>query len=103
SGPGAPKVPCSEGPGLYTNAPAYAGWINKTMKANPAPKNHHAVKNHHALQTNAALQTVATRSNLAETGTNDNTAPIAGMAATLVVAGAGTTVAARRRKTRSAA
>ncbi|MGW0903336.1 S1 family peptidase [Streptomyces sp. NPDC002853] len=36
SGPGAPNVPCSQGPGLYTNAPAYVGWIHQTMKANTA-------------------------------------------------------------------
>ncbi|GHA74678.1 hypothetical protein GCM10010345_91410 [Streptomyces canarius] len=29
SGPGAPGVRCGEGPGLYTSAPAYAGWIHK--------------------------------------------------------------------------
>lgn len=34
SGPGAPGVRCSEGPGLYTSASAYAGWINKTMARN---------------------------------------------------------------------
>ncbi|KDN82066.1 S1 family peptidase [Kitasatospora cheerisanensis] len=33
SGPGAPNVPCSGGPGLYTSAPAYADWIKQTMKA----------------------------------------------------------------------
>jgi secreted trypsin-like serine protease len=33
SGPGAPKAPCSQGPGLYTSAPAYRGWIDKTVKA----------------------------------------------------------------------
>ncbi|MFK8908970.1 S1 family peptidase [Streptomyces sp. YS-3] len=38
SGPGAPNVPCSEGPGLYTSAPAYAGWIKKTMKTTKAVK-----------------------------------------------------------------
>uniref|UniRef100_UPI002480C5B1 LAETG motif-containing sortase-dependent surface protein n=1 Tax=Streptomyces sp. HYC2 TaxID=2955207 RepID=UPI002480C5B1 len=65
-------------------------WINKTMKTNHAPKNYHALK------------TAATGSDLAETGTNDNTAAIAGMAAALVVAGAGTAVAVRRRKTRRA-
>ncbi|MFB9593565.1 S1 family peptidase [Streptomyces racemochromogenes] len=27
SGPGAPGVPCSQGPGLYTSAPAHSGWI----------------------------------------------------------------------------
>ncbi|MFB7113668.1 LAETG motif-containing sortase-dependent surface protein, partial [Streptomyces sp. NPDC056291] len=81
----------SEGPGLYTNAPAYAGWINKTMKTNRAPKHHHA------------LSTAAMGSHLAETGTNDNTAAIAGMAAGLVVAGGGTAVAVHRRKTRRAA
>ncbi|MGK5642097.1 trypsin-like serine protease [Streptomyces sp. URMC 126] len=37
SGPGAPNVPCSQGPGLYTSAPAYAGWIAKTMKTGSAP------------------------------------------------------------------
>lgn len=36
SGPGAPDVPCSQGPGLYTSAPAYVGWINRTMKINSA-------------------------------------------------------------------
>lgn len=34
SGPGAPGVRCSEGPGLYTSAPAYAGWIHKAMSRN---------------------------------------------------------------------
>ncbi|MEU1863385.1 S1 family peptidase [Streptomyces gardneri] len=34
SGPGAPNVPCSEGPGLYSSAPAYAQWIRKTMRSN---------------------------------------------------------------------
>ncbi|MEF3118305.1 serine protease [Streptomyces chrestomyceticus] len=34
SGPGVPGVQCSEGPGLYTSAPAYAGWIRKTMSRN---------------------------------------------------------------------
>ncbi|MFH8985069.1 S1 family peptidase [Streptomyces varsoviensis] len=34
SGPGAPGKLCSEGPGLYTSAPAYAGWIHKTMSRN---------------------------------------------------------------------
>ncbi|GAA2775164.1 S1 family peptidase [Streptomyces showdoensis] len=32
SGPGASGVPCSEGPGLYTSAPAYAHWIQKVQK-----------------------------------------------------------------------
>ncbi|MFI8932099.1 S1 family peptidase [Streptomyces sp. NPDC053474] len=34
TGPGAPGVPCTEGPGLYTSAPAYAGWIHKAMARN---------------------------------------------------------------------
>lgn len=34
SGPGAPGVACSEGPGLYANVPAYADWIRKTIKRN---------------------------------------------------------------------
>ncbi|MGC0208180.1 S1 family peptidase [Streptomyces levis] len=34
SGPGAPGVRCSEGPGLYTSAPAYAGWIHQAMGRN---------------------------------------------------------------------
>ncbi|MBH5333345.1 serine protease [Streptomyces pactum] len=34
SGPGAPGVACSEGPGLYSNVPAYAEWIRKTIKRN---------------------------------------------------------------------
>ncbi|MFF3823523.1 S1 family peptidase [Streptomyces griseus] len=29
SGPGAPGVRCSEGPGLYSSAPAHAGWIRQ--------------------------------------------------------------------------
>ncbi|MEU6989193.1 serine protease [Streptomyces sp. NPDC046465] len=35
SGPGAPEVPCSQGPGLYTSAPAYARWIDRTMQEEP--------------------------------------------------------------------
>ncbi|GAA0917801.1 serine protease [Nonomuraea longicatena] len=37
SGPGAAGVPCSDGPGLYVNVPAYADWISKTIRpaANP--------------------------------------------------------------------
>ncbi|MEU7153641.1 serine protease [Streptomyces sp. NPDC045456] len=34
SGPGVPGVRCSEGPGLYTSAPAYAGWIRQAMHRN---------------------------------------------------------------------
>ncbi|WP_336053389.1 S1 family peptidase [Streptomyces sp. CA2R101] len=34
SGPGAPGVACSDGPGLYSNVPAYADWIRKTIKRN---------------------------------------------------------------------
>ncbi|MER6853570.1 serine protease [Streptomyces flaveolus] len=34
SGPGAPGVRCSEGPGLYTSAPAYAGWIHQATVRN---------------------------------------------------------------------
>ncbi|MGZ3146326.1 S1 family peptidase [Lentzea chajnantorensis] len=34
SGPGDEDVPCANGPGLYTNATAYAGWIQKTISAN---------------------------------------------------------------------
>ncbi|MER6306597.1 serine protease [Streptomyces sp. NPDC001657] len=85
SGPGAPKVPCSQGPGLYTSAPAYAGWIDTTMK------------------TNSAQPTAAKRSDRAETGTNDNTAAFVGGAATLIAAGGGTALAIRRCKTRHAA
>lgn len=32
SGPGAPGVRCSDGPGLYTSAPAYAGWIREAIR-----------------------------------------------------------------------
>ncbi|MFG3283207.1 S1 family peptidase [Streptomyces sp. NPDC048111] len=31
SGPGAPGVACSDGPGLYTSVPAYADWIRETI------------------------------------------------------------------------
>lgn len=34
SGPGAPGVACSDGPGLYSNVPAYAEWIRKTIQRN---------------------------------------------------------------------
>ncbi|MFF9020478.1 S1 family peptidase [Streptomyces eurythermus] len=34
SGPGAPGVRCGEGPGLYTSAPAYAGWIHEVTGHN---------------------------------------------------------------------
>ncbi|MEU3526484.1 serine protease [Streptomyces sp. NPDC038707] len=34
SGPGAPGVRCSEGPGLYTSVPAYAGWIHAATSRN---------------------------------------------------------------------
>ncbi|MEV4251664.1 serine protease [Spirillospora sp. NPDC049652] len=33
SGPGAPGLSCSQGPGLYSSAPAFAKWIKKTMHA----------------------------------------------------------------------
>ncbi|MFD7715493.1 trypsin-like serine protease [Streptomyces sp. NPDC059814] len=84
SGPGAPNVLCSQGPGLYTSAPAYVGWIDKTIK------------------TNSARPTAPRGSDLAETGTNDNTAAITGVAAALIVAGGSTAVAVRRRKGRRA-
>ncbi|MFF7813481.1 S1 family peptidase [Streptomyces sp. NPDC007945] len=32
SGPGAPGVACSAGPGLYAAAPSYAEWIRKTLR-----------------------------------------------------------------------
>ncbi|MFJ1896228.1 MULTISPECIES: S1 family peptidase [unclassified Streptomyces] len=82
SGPGAPKVPCSQGPGLYTSAPAYAAWIDKTMKTNSARP--------------------AGGAGLAETGTNDNTAAITAAAVALVVAGGGTAFVVRRKARRAA-
>ncbi|MFE6867985.1 S1 family peptidase [Kitasatospora sp. NPDC057692] len=85
SGSGNPAVPCSEGPGLYTSAPAYANWIKDTMKAD---------------DTKAPA---ASGTGLAETGTNDNTAALAGVAAVLVLAGGATTLALRRRKARRSA
>ncbi|MBZ4318941.1 S1 family peptidase [Streptomyces huiliensis] len=36
SGPGVPDVPCTEGPGLYINAPAYADWIARTTRTHGA-------------------------------------------------------------------
>ncbi|MEW2292192.1 serine protease [Streptomyces sp. NPDC006743] len=32
SGPGVPGAACSDGPGLYTSAPAYAEWVRKAVK-----------------------------------------------------------------------
>ncbi|MFI6316499.1 S1 family peptidase [Nonomuraea sp. NPDC050556] len=32
SGPGAKSPSCAEGPGLYTNVPAYAEWISRTIR-----------------------------------------------------------------------
>ncbi|MGW6981488.1 S1 family peptidase [Streptomyces sp. NPDC054932] len=32
SGPGAPDLACSDGPGLYSNVPAYADWIRQTIE-----------------------------------------------------------------------
>ncbi|MEU8702574.1 LAETG motif-containing sortase-dependent surface protein [Streptomyces sp. NPDC048680] len=55
------------------------------------------------MKTNSAQPTAAQGSGLAETGTNDNTAAITGVAAALIVAGGGTAVAVRRRKARRAA
>nr|WP_277426235.1 LAETG motif-containing sortase-dependent surface protein [Streptomyces sp. ADI92-24] len=55
------------------------------------------------MKTHSAPPAAANGSGLADTGTNDNTAAIAGVAATLIVAGGGTAVAVRRRKARRAA
>ncbi|MFF5475108.1 S1 family peptidase [Streptomyces achromogenes] len=85
SGPGAPRVPCSKGPGLYTSAPAYAGWIDKTMRTDSAPS------------------AAAKGSGLAETGTAGSTAAIVGAAAVLLAAGGGTAFALRGRGNRRAA
>ncbi|MCX4649580.1 MULTISPECIES: trypsin-like serine protease [unclassified Streptomyces] len=32
SGPGAPDLACSDGPGLYSSVPAFSDWIEKTIK-----------------------------------------------------------------------
>ncbi|MEU3077373.1 S1 family peptidase [Streptomyces laurentii] len=84
SGPGAPGVPCSEGPGLYTSAPAYANWIHKTLKAD------------------SARPAAAKGAGLAETGAND-AAAIAAVGAVLIAAGGGASFAIARRKARRAA
>ncbi|MFE7409943.1 S1 family peptidase [Streptomyces laurentii] len=84
SGPGAPGVPCSEGPGLYTSAPAYANWIHKTLKAD------------------SARPAAAKGAGLAETGAND-AAAIAAVGAVLIAAGGGASFVIARRKARRAA
>ncbi|MFI9207713.1 S1 family peptidase [Streptomyces sp. NPDC053253] len=103
SGPGAPNVPCSEGPGLYTSAPAYVNWITKTMKANAPTRARSTTLP--APDQGAGSTTTGTAgrdSALAETGTNGRTAAIGGAAAALIVAGGGTAVI-RHRKARTAA
>ncbi|MFJ9846066.1 trypsin-like serine protease [Kitasatospora sp. NPDC101155] len=80
SGPGAPNVPCSQGPGLYTNVPAYADWIQATLRAN-------------------SVKAVAEGgSGHTETGKHDNFVPISAVTSALVLAAGGTTLALRRRK-----
>lgn len=80
SGPGAPDVPCSQGPGLYTSAPAYADWIDETMKAN------------------SARPIAVEEPDLADTGMTDDTTATAGAATALIVTGAAIALALRRRK-----
>ncbi|MFF9571326.1 trypsin-like serine protease [Streptomyces sp. NPDC014685] len=111
SGPGAPQVPCSEGPGLYTSAPAYVEWITRTMKANapahdarPAAGQGSGPATTGTAATGTATTGVADKSSaLAETGADDHTAEIAGAAGALIVAGGGTAAIMHRRKARDAA
>ncbi|MEU7075555.1 serine protease [Streptomyces narbonensis] len=85
SGPGAPDVPCSGGPGLYSSAPAYAQWIQETISRN-------------------SVETpVKDGTGLAGTGTGDGAGALVGVASVLVLAGGGATVALRRRKARRSA
>ncbi|MFJ6613626.1 S1 family peptidase [Streptomyces sp. NPDC091289] len=85
SGPGAPDVPCSQGPGLYTSAPAYADWIYRTLKSNSAQP---------------IADSADKGAGLAATGTSGNTVAIAGAAVALIAAGGGTALAVRRRTAR---
>ncbi|MEU6328947.1 LAETG motif-containing sortase-dependent surface protein [Streptomyces sp. NPDC047049] len=55
------------------------------------------------MKSDSAPSTAVKGSDLAETGTNDSTAVIAGVAATLIAASGGTALAIRRRQTRHAA
>ncbi len=104
SGPGAPGVPCSGGPGLYTSVSAYAPWIEKTMKAHSAPK---ATAPTASTPQPAApavpAPTSSPASGLAETGGNDHTPLLVGTAAALLLTGGATTAALRRRKGRNRA
>jgi len=122
SGPGVPDVPCSQGPGLYSSAPAYAGWIGRTMKANaaPAPGSFEAGAGEAGANgaagtgrggiVRAGVSEVGANGaagtgtdGLAGTGANGTAAAIAGVAAALVAAGGGTAVAVRRSKARRTA
>ncbi|MFF3392930.1 S1 family peptidase [Streptomyces sp. NPDC002669] len=124
SGPGVPGVPCSQGPGLYSSAPAYAGWIGRTMKANAveAPGSSGAGTNGAVgTGTGGLVQAGADEAGtggaagagaddaagagtggLAATGANGTAAAFAGVAAGLVVAGGGIAAAVRRGKVRRA-
>jgi len=80
SGPGIQHgTPCSQSPGLYTNAPAYAAWIQTTMKTNKAPAEDGTAP--------------------AKTGAH-NTALLIADASSLTLASSGTIITMRHRKTR---
>ncbi|MFD8639859.1 S1 family peptidase [Streptomyces zaomyceticus] len=99
SGPGAPGVPCSEGPGLYTSAPAYAHWISRTMKANaPTAARSTALPAADRGSGLAATGTADRGSAPGETGAGGRTAAIAGAAGALIVAGGGTAAVVRHRR-----
>lgn len=93
SGPGAPDVPCSQGPGLYTGAPAYADWIIETMRTNSAATD----------DSDSADESDSTGADgSAGADPDDDVGAVAAVVAVLAVAG-GTAFAVHRVRARRAA
>lgn len=97
SGPGAPDVPCSQGPGLYASAPAYSDWIGETMRTYSTATDDSGPAGTDSNDDRDDSDEVA-----AEADANDDVGAAVTVAALLVVTG-GTAFAVRRRRARRAA